>query len=67
MGFYQAGAALDAVSFEFPLGAEVPCDSTTNGSLATTGGPAPMDAVWAAAFLLLLGSGALVWRRRRMA
>lgn len=67
MGFYEAGEALDAVSFTFPLGAEVPCDTTTDGSLATTGGPAPFDAVWAAAILLLLGSGALVWHRRRQA
>ncbi|WP_300268116.1 HtaA domain-containing protein, partial [Microbacterium sp.] len=67
MGFYEAGEALDAVSFTFPLGGEVPCDSTTNGSLAATGGPAPLDAVWAAGLLLLLGAGAFAWRRRQAA
>lgn len=63
MGFYEAGETLDAVSMTFPLGEDVPCDSTTNGSLAATGGSAPLDAAWAAGLLLLLGAGAFAWRR----
>ncbi|RKS90130.1 Htaa protein [Microbacterium sp. AG790] len=40
-GFYSAGESLDPVSFTFPLGAEVPCDTATSGALAATGGSMP--------------------------
>jgi hypothetical protein len=62
-GFYQAGQALDPVSFAFPLGAEVPCDTTTDGKLASTG--ADLTAGWVALTLLVLGAGAVFITRRR--
>ncbi|WP_159501372.1 HtaA domain-containing protein [Microbacterium sp. 18062] len=65
-GFYTAGTALDPVSFSFPLGAEVPCDSTTDGNLAATGGTASLDGVWLGAGLLALGALLVVVRRRRL-
>jgi LPXTG-motif cell wall-anchored protein len=65
-GFYQAGAALDPVSFSFPLGAEVPCDSTTTGDLAATGGETSFDVMWLGAGLLALGALLVVARRRRL-
>jgi hypothetical protein len=64
-GFYQAGEALDPVSFTFPLGAEVPCDTTTDGKLASTG--ADLTAGWIALTLLVLGAGAVFITRRRRA
>lgn len=64
-GFYQAGQALDPVSFAFPLGAEVPCDTTTDGKLASTG--ADLTAGWIALTLLVLGAGAVFITRRRRA
>ena len=70
-GFYSAGAALDPVSFAFPLGAEVPCDSTTDGTaggtLAATGGSAPVDALWLGFGMLALGAVAFAAHRRRAA
>ena len=63
--FYPAGTALDPVSFTFPLGAEVPCDASTSGELAATGGQ-PLDGtVWAGLGLLVLGAALVVARRRR--
>ena len=64
-GFYSAGTALDPVSFSFPLGAEVPCDSTTTGDLAATGGETSFDVMWLGAGLLALGAILMVARRRR--
>lgn len=64
-GFYNAGDALDAVSFAFPLGAEVPCDTTTDATLAATGGEAPVNTVWLGAGALLLGALAISIARRR--
>lgn len=64
-GFYNAGDALDAVSFSFPLGAEVPCDTTTDATLAATGGQAPIDTIWLGAGALLLGALAISIARRR--
>jgi len=65
--FYPTGTALDPVSFSFPLGASVPCDSTTDGTLAATGGSAPIEGLWIGMGALLLGLGALAIRRRRTA
>ncbi|MDF2492680.1 MAG: hypothetical protein K0Q58_1258 [Microbacterium sp.] len=65
-GFYAAGTALDPVSFAFPLGAEVPCDSTTTGSLAATGSETSFDVLWLGAGLLALGGLLVVARRRRL-
>lgn len=67
-GFYSGGAALDPVSFTWPLGADVPCDTTTDGKLASTGvdGADAMGALAAALALLVLGAGAVVIRRRRV-
>ena len=65
-GFYSAGTALDPVSFSFPLGAEVPCDSTTTGDLAATGGETSFDVMWLGAGLLALGALLVVARRRRL-
>ncbi len=63
MGFYNAGDALDPVSFSFSLGAEVPCDSSTDASLAVTGSEAPAALLWAALGLIALGAGVVVRRR----
>ncbi len=63
-GFYEAGAALDPLSFSFPLGAEVECDSTTTGSLAATGGETRFDELWLAMGLLVVGAGLFALRRR---
>ncbi|MDR6866633.1 hypothetical protein J2Y69_001226 [Microbacterium resistens] len=70
-GFYSAGAALDAVSFTFPLGAQVPCDSSTSGAaagggLATTGAEADLGAVGFGAVMLLAGIVLVAVRRRRL-
>jgi len=64
-GFYKAGDSLDPVSFTFPLGAEVPCDTTTDGKLASTG--ADLTGGWLALALLILGAGAVFITRRRHA
>lgn len=63
-GFYEAGAALDPVSFTLPLGGQVPCDSTTTGDLAATGGEAPLDVMWLGVGMLVLGAGIYVMRRK---
>jgi LPXTG-motif cell wall-anchored protein len=63
--FYPAGTALDPVSFAFPLGADVPCDSSTDAALAATGGDAPVDTLWIGIGMLLLGAGVFAVRRRR--
>jgi hypothetical protein len=66
-GFYQAGVALDPVSFSFPLGEAVPCDAYSDSSeaakLARTG--AGVDALWVALALMLAGGVVLTVRRRR--
>ncbi|WP_164863675.1 HtaA domain-containing protein [Agromyces sp. LHK192] len=64
-GFYQAGQALDPVSFSFPLGAKVPCDTTTTGELGATG--VDLTVAWIALALLVLGGGAAFVTRRRKA
>lgn len=64
-GFYQAGTAMDPVSFTFPLGGDVECTSST-GTLATTGADGATSAALAALGLLLAGV-ALVAARRRSA
>ncbi|MEV7694435.1 HtaA domain-containing protein [Microbacterium sp. NPDC089189] len=64
-GFYSAGAALDPVSFSFPLGAEVPCDASTDNALAATGADAPVDALWLGLGVMAFGAVLLVAVRRR--
>lgn len=64
-GFYAAGDALDAVSISLPLGAVVPCDGSTDATLAATGGDAPLDTVWLGAGALLIGALAISLARRR--
>ena len=64
-GFYEAGTALDAVSFSFPLGSEVACDSYTDSELASTGAPAELAMVIALA-LLVTGAAVVLIRRRRV-
>lgn len=64
-GFYSAGEALDPVSITFPLGAEVPCDASTDATLAATGGQAPVDTLWLGAGMLLIGALAVSFTRRR--
>lgn len=66
-GFYAAGESLDPVSFSFPLGADVPCDTATSGALAATGGTMPDGTVWVGLGMLLLGAGLVAIRRRTMA
>ena len=63
-GFYSAGDALDPVSFTFPLGGEVPCDATTSGELAATGGESESGAIWIGFVLIALGAALVVARRR---
>ncbi|MBN9176736.1 MAG: Ig-like domain repeat protein [Microbacterium sp.] len=63
--FYPAGTALDPVSFTFPLGADVPCDTSTSGELAATGGQPQDGTVWFGLGLLVLGAALVVARRRR--
>jgi len=63
-GFYEAGTALDPVSFSFPLGAEVECDTTTSTTLARTGSEQGAETLWIGLGLLLLGAGAFALRRR---
>ena len=66
-GFYTAGESLDSVSFSFPLGADVPCDTATSGELASTGGALADGVAWLGLGMLLLGAGLFVLRRREMA
>ncbi|WP_431279094.1 HtaA domain-containing protein [Leifsonia poae] len=63
-GFYNAGDALDPVSFSAPLGAEVECDSTTATGLATTGGGDVGGWPLVGGLLILVGIAAVVVRRR---
>lgn len=63
--FYPAGTALDPVSFTWPLGAEVPCDASTSGELAATGGHLPDATGWIGLGMLVLGAGLVALRRRR--
>lgn len=70
--FYGAGTALDPVSFSVSLGAEVPCDNTTDpvaAELARTGADGNLLAPLATfgALTLLLGFGLMRARRRQMA
>lgn len=70
-GFYEAGAALDPVSFIFPLGGETTCTSATGagvngagGSLASTGlTGVQTQLTWA--LVLVSGGAALAWAGRR--
>ncbi|GMA32764.1 HtaA domain-containing protein [Litorihabitans aurantiacus] len=62
-GFYQAGTAMDPVSFSFPLGGDVECTSAT-GTLADTGADAVGTAGLAALGLLLAGIALVAVRRR---
>lgn len=64
-GFYEAGTALDAVTFSLPLGAEVPCDAATDSALASTGNAAPMDALWLGVGVIAFGGMLLIAVRRR--
>ena len=71
-GFYQAGAALDPVSFTFPLGAETNCsqvlvdaDGNPIGSLASTGASGTSVMLGSAALALLLGVGLTIVAARR--
>ncbi|WP_243232110.1 HtaA domain-containing protein [Microbacterium sp. CIAB417] len=64
-GFYEAGTALDAVTFSLPLGAEVPCDSATDSALASTGSAAPTDALWFGIGVIAFGGVLLAAMRRR--
>ncbi|MFJ7749949.1 HtaA domain-containing protein [Arthrobacter sp. NPDC097144] len=70
-GFYEAGAALDPVSFTFPLGDATDCSSVLVdengnpvGSLASTGLGGTSVLVGAAALALLLGAGLTLAARR---
>ena len=63
-GFYSAGEALDPVSFTLPLGAPVPCDSSTDPQLALTGADATPLLLGLALAALMAGGGLLVVRRR---
>jgi large repetitive protein len=62
-GFYQAGTAMDPVSFSFPLGGDVECTSGT-GTLAATGVDAGTTAALGAIALLLAGIALVAPRRR---
>lgn len=63
-GSYVAGEALDPVTFSFPLGASVECDSTS-GALASTGADGLADAVLLALAAVTFGLGLVVVTRRR--
>jgi LPXTG-motif cell wall-anchored protein len=63
--FYNAGDALDPVSFRIPLGGDVDCDSSTAGGLATTGGGDAGDWPLLGGLLILVGVAAVVAVRRR--
>lgn len=64
-GFYEAGTALDPVSFSLPLGASVACDSATASSLATTGGGDAGGWPLLGGLMVLVGIAAVVAVRRR--
>ena len=67
-GFYSAGAELDPVSFRFPLGAQVECDSSTapaGSRLAATGGGDSGDGPLFGGLLVLAGIAAVAVARRR--
>jgi hypothetical protein len=64
-GFYNAGDALDPISFRFPLGAEVVCDSTTTSGLASTGSTGTGAAPLFGGLLILAGLAAVAVVRRR--
>jgi hypothetical protein len=64
-GFYNAGDALDPVSFRVPLGGDVECDSTTASGLATTGGGDAGDWPLLGGLLILVGVAAVVAVHRR--
>ncbi|WP_460634108.1 HtaA domain-containing protein [Leifsonia lichenia] len=64
-GFYDAGTALDPVSFSLPLGATVPCDSATAANLATTGGGDAGNWPLLGGLMILVGVAAVVAVRRR--
>ncbi|GAB3149889.1 hypothetical protein GCM10027058_13080 [Microbacterium neimengense] len=64
-GFYEAGTALDSVTFSLPLGAEVPCDAATDSALASTGSAAPTDALWFGIGVIAFGGILMVAMRRR--
>lgn len=66
-GFYKAGDALDPISFRFPLGAEVECDSTTTSGLASTGSTGAGAAPLLGGLLILAGVAAVAVVRRRAA
>ncbi|MFD5224701.1 HtaA domain-containing protein [Microbacterium sp. NPDC058342] len=72
-GFYDAGTALDSVSFRVTLGGTTACDSVTDpaggsaASLATTGSDSPVFGIAASVLLLLAGTALTVVRRRRAA
>lgn len=65
-GFYQGGTAMDPVSFSFPLGGEVVCDSAT-GTLAATGADGATSAAMGAIAFLMLGLALVAVRRRQNA
>lgn len=66
-GFYDAGAALDPISFRFPLGADVACDSTTTSGLASTGSAGSGSVPLFGGLLILAGIAAVAVVRRRAA
>ncbi|MBM9465121.1 HtaA domain-containing protein [Aeromicrobium sp. YIM 150415] len=64
-GFYDAGTALDAVSFTASLGGEVPCDGSTDpGQLPKTGAEANAGLLALSAFAVLAGAAILARRRQ---
>ncbi|MBD7982368.1 HtaA domain-containing protein [Oerskovia merdavium] len=63
-GFYEAGTALAPVTFSFPIGGDVECD--TFSGLAATGSDAG-NATALAVMLLLSGAGLLAVSKRRRA
>ncbi|WP_348789809.1 HtaA domain-containing protein [Leifsonia sp. NPDC080035] len=69
-GFYTAGTALDPVSFAFPLGAAVACDSSTaaaGSALASTGSDGAGQWPLIVGVLLLTGVAAVLVAQRRRA
>lgn len=72
-GFYDAGTALDAVSFRVSLGGTITCDSVTDpasgssAALASTGSDAPAFGVALSIGLLLAGAALTAICRRRAA
>jgi len=72
-GFYDAGTALDSVSFRVSLGGTTTCDSATDpasaggASLAATGSDSPVFGVVLSVGLLLAGAALTAIRRRRVA